>query len=145
MSRQSNVLYKQVTLIDTSAVVAIHDDREAHHQIAKLFFESQKVMAWTSLDVTAHESFTRVRYNTDLPQAMKAFDFLRSKPVKFIPFLAEDEIKARDLLTKYSDHRLSFHDVLCAAVMLRLGIYKVFTFDKDFLILGFDIFPRSVI
>ena len=103
MSRQSEFLYKQVTLIDTSAVVAIYDNRQAHHERAKLFFESQKVITWTSLDVTAHETFTRVRYDTDLSNAFKAFNFLRSKPVKFIPFSPDDEKRALALLTKYSE------------------------------------------
>jgi predicted nucleic acid-binding protein len=35
----------------------------------------------------------------------------------------------------------SYHDAVCSAMMLRSGIYKIFTFDRDFQILGFQILP----
>jgi predicted nucleic acid-binding protein len=141
MRSPANVLYKQVALIDTSAAVALHNAQESNHIIAKQFFDNEKALLWTSLDVTAHETFTRVRYDVSLAKAIGAFDFLRTRPIRFVSFDRQDEQKARSLLNKFSDHKISFHDALCAAVMLRLGIFKVFTFDKDFLILGFDKLP----
>lgn len=141
MARQSEFLYRQVSLIDTSAAIAFLDEREAHHKAAKVFFENPHNLTWVSVDVTAHEAFTRVRYGGDYLKAIKAFDFLRSMPVRHVTFELDDEKKALEILQKYSDHKLSFHDALCAAVMLRHGIYKIFTFDKDFLILGFQVLP----
>ena len=47
------------------------------------------------------------------------------------------------MLTKYGEHKISHHDALCAAVMLRTRIYQIFTFDRDFQILGFQVIPGS--
>jgi predicted nucleic acid-binding protein len=44
-------------------------------------------------------------------------------------------------LEKYSDQKISFHDALCAAVMLRIGAYRAFAFDKHFWIMGFEMLP----
>jgi len=72
---------------------------------------------------------------------LKGFDLLRSTDIQVLDFEPQDESAARDLVTRYHDHKISFHDALCAAVMLRLGIYKIFTFDRDFQILGFETLP----
>jgi predicted nucleic acid-binding protein len=95
---------------------------------------------WASLDLTAHETFTRLRAKTNVPKGFKGFDFLRTD-LTLIRFEAEDESRTRTLLEKYADHNISYHDAMCAAVMLRSGIYKIFTFDRDFLILGFQVIP----
>lgn len=53
-------------------------------------------------------------------------------------FEASDESEALRILDRYVEHSLSFHDALCAATMKRVGIYRIFTFDSDFTILGFE-------
>lgn len=75
---------------------------------------------------------------------MEQYRFLReSADIKLLRFGADDEVRAVTLLTQYSDHRLSFHDALCAAVMLRVGIPSIFTFDSDFYALGFIVLPGT--
>jgi len=53
----------------------------------------------------------------------------------------DDEGKALDLVKKYTDKKLSYHDALCASVMLRYRLYRVFTFDSDFWTFGFELLP----
>ena len=55
-----------------------------------------------------------------------------------------DEKSALAILERFSEHAISFHDALCAAVMRRLGIYRVFTFDKDYWVMGFEVLPGYV-
>ena len=94
------------------------------------------------LDVTSHECFTRVRYASSYTKAREHFDFLRENTrVKLLRLEASDETNALRLLEKYAEHALSFHDALCAAVMLRLGIPNIFSLDDDFSILGFVVYP----
>jgi hypothetical protein len=52
---------------------------------------------------------------------MQHYDFLRSERIALIAFIPEDETQARVILEQHSDQKLSFHDALCAAVMLRVG------------------------
>lgn len=135
------VLRNNVALIDTSAVLALLDKREQLHSKAKFFFDECS-LDWASVDLTAHETFTRLRSRTDVSRGFNGFDFLRTD-LTVINFVPDDEARVRLISEKYAEHKISYHDALCAAVMLRSGIYKIFTFDRDFLILGFQIIPGS--
>ncbi len=135
--------FDSAVLIDTSAVIALHDPTEPCHREARLFYTSQTSVEWFAIDVTSHECFTRARYKHDSQAtAREHYDFLRSSSeVRKIEFIADDEVEALSILDRYDDHRLSFHDALCAAVMLRHGIIRVFTFDADFWTMGFEVVP----
>lgn len=74
--------------------------------------------------------------------AREHYDFLRqSTGFHVYRFAPPDEEEALRIVQRYSDHPLSFHDALSAAFMKRVGIVKVFTFDRHFAILGFITLP----
>jgi predicted nucleic acid-binding protein len=138
------VLYEAAALIDTAAVVALFDSSDGRHEAARLFFAASECeLTWFAVDATSHESYTRIRYNLNHATAAAAFGWLRSDRVRTLRFQPEDEDAALRTLKKYHDHALSFHDALCAAIMLRIGIYKVFTFDRDFWTMGFQVVPGT--
>ena len=135
--------YRDVALIDTSAVLALLDPTEQFHVDARLLYTGNTVLVWATLDVTSHETYTRARY-TPLPTraALEYYEFLRtSAGITTHHFSKDDETEARAILERFSDHEISFHDALCAAAMKRLGILKIFTFDRDFATLGFIVLP----
>ena len=134
-------LYDDIGLVDTSAVLELRREDGPFHAQATRFFEEQKGLTWCVLNATSHETFTRERYDRGLDLGLGAFRFLREESFRILRFDQRDEDRAVELLEKYSDHALSFHDALCAAVMLRNGIYKVFTFDSDFWCFGFSVLP----
>jgi len=136
----TGAVYDQVALIDTSAVIALFDPKDQFHSEAKAFYETADLF-WYTLNITAHETFTRVRYDKGLTTALSQFDFLRTDRFQLLLFDQTDERQARQLLGKYCDQSFSFHDALCATVMLRSGIYKIFSFDHDFWTLGFQVLP----
>ncbi len=131
----------EALLVDTSAAIALKDTSDQFHSETLHFFESTENVLWVILNVTTHEAYTRARYNLGFHDAIDLYDFLKDKSTYQLDFVPDDEREARRLLIKYSDHRLSFHDVLCAAVMKRVGIYKAFAFDRHFYCFGFQIFP----
>lgn len=134
--------YANAVLIDTSAVVALVDEGDPLHASACACLDElrpQNLMC--AVDVTAHESFTRLRYNQTLGLAMAGFDTLRAAGVRTLAFTAADEAAALNLTQKYADKVLSFHDALCAAVMLRHDMFRVFSFDADFWTFGFEVLP----
>lgn len=139
-------LYTDAVLVDTSACVAAFDDADALHAQAtatleQLAAEGQVLLC--AVNVTAHESFTRIRYNARLNAGLDGYSWMRSG-LQTIEFAGADESEALSLIRKYSSVRLSFHDALCAAVMLRLGIYRIFSFDADFYTFGFELIPGVV-
>jgi predicted nucleic acid-binding protein len=50
----------------------------------------------------------------------------------------QDEVRALDILTRYTDKDFSYTDATSFAVMERLGIGTVFTFDHHFGQYGFE-------
>ena len=131
-------------MIDTSAVLALHDPQDGHHQFAVRLFNNTSNLGdlkWLVLDATTHELFTRARYNGSLRSAQEQYAFVRRTPFRLVRYLPEDEKSAEALLEKYADQRLSFHDALCSAVMLRLGVYRIFAFDFHFSVVGFQVIP----
>lgn len=131
----------EALLIDTSAAIALKDPADQFHTEALHFFNSTEDIVWVIINTTAHETYTRARYNLGFRDAIDLYDLLRGELPYQLDFREDDERESRRLLIKYSDHSLSFHDVLCAAVMKRVGIYKVFSFDHHFYYFGFQIFP----
>ena len=137
--------YEKATLIDTSAVIAIHDTFDQFHLDALRFYSKNNHLIWCTIDVTAHELFTRVRYRSSAIAAVEHFDFLRSSSCfRLYRFKAADEVEARNILLRYSDHTISYHDALCAAVMKRLGILRIFSFDRDFAVMGCEVVPGLI-
>ncbi|MDX2053616.1 MAG: PIN domain-containing protein [Polyangiaceae bacterium] len=138
------VAYANAVLIDTSATVALADVDDAYHSIAsECFAKMQTDVLFCAVDVTAHESFTRLRYDGSLDLALKGFGMLRASRVRTIAFGEEDEHKAIELVQKYADKSLSYHDALCAAVMLRYDMFRIFSFDSDFWTFGFELVPGT--
>lgn len=137
----SGFLYENIGLVDTSAVLELHRKDAPFHAEAKRFFEESSGLTWCVLNATSHEAFTRQRYDIRLESALETYRFMRGGQFRQLDFGKEDEDRAVELLGKYRDKTLSFHDALCAAVMVREGIYKVFSFDSDFWCFGFAVLP----
>ena len=134
-------VYERFALIDSSAVIALSEPTDQFHIDAREFLVQDHGLVWFTMNTTAHEVFTRIRYDKGLRDALEQFDYLRTPSFRILHFENQDEQRARILLEKYHDQRFSFHDALCAAVMRRLGIFKIFSFDADFWKLGFEVMP----
>jgi len=134
--------YEQAILIDTSAVLAIKNPKDKYHTEALEFFNNHNNdFVWVFLNSTAHETYTRARYGINYENAILSFNFLNNNTFVKLLFNKDDEINAIKILKKYKKHKLSFHDALCASIMKRHGIFRSFTFDSDFFLFGFEVFP----
>lgn len=138
-------IYNNAILIDTSAVIALKDSKDRYHKHANIFFESTEISLWVVLNETTHESYTRARYDFDFEKAIEVHNFLTDDAIMQIAFNKNDEKLTIKMLEKYAEHSISFHDALCAVVMKKVGIYKVFTFDKHFWTFGFEVVPGQTI
>lgn len=134
-------VYTRLVLLDTSVVFARYCKRDRRHELALATLQAVQDQVLCAVNVTAHETFTRLRYDAGLDDALASYEYLREHDVRILDFEARDEESAMKALRKYTDKRLSFIDALCAAVMMRNGIYRVASFDSDFYAFGFEVIP----
>jgi len=127
-------------LVDSSAVIALHDQADQNHELAVSAFASSD-RHWIALDITSHECYTSVRYRSSYRAAVEHYSFLREQKIRRVALEDSDEAEALRILSKYQDHSISFHDALCAAAMLRLKIVTIFSFDSHFYSMGFVLLP----
>lgn len=134
-------VYRNLVLIDTSAVIALHDPTAKHHVDIRHAYASAESITWAAIDITSHECFTRVRYKSHFQAALETYSFLCNPAFRRLSIDGSDEKDAIAILQKYQDQKLSFHDALCAVVMKRTGIFRVMTLDRDFSVMGFELVP----
>lgn len=142
------VYFDGAALIDTSAVISLHDPTEQLHSAVRRCYASDSSFRWFALDLTSHECFTTVRYRSSYEAAIEHYSFLRNNVrCTLIRFEHSDEAYALQIVERHRDVSISFHDALCASAMKRLGIFKVLTIDRDFSImgaaLGFEVLPAG--
>ena len=91
--------------------------------------------------VRKHETYTTVRYSHNFEKAIGIYEYLSKEEIYQLRFKEIDEQETLNLLKKYKDEKLSYHDALCASIMMRVGLFRVFSFDNHFTVFGFDVFP----
>ena len=88
------------------------------------------------------ETLTRLLYEAGHPAAVQGLRLVRGSTVlRIVRVTEEDERAADEVFLKYTDHRISYTDCTSVAVMERLGIDTVFSFDRDFETMGLSRIP----
>ena len=128
--------------IDTSAFIAILNAKDQNHQTAK--------EKWLELFHTNEELYTNnyiVLESISLIQRRHGLAFVKKLQYNLLGFVKTDWVNKENhtqaLGTVFEKNRrhLSLVDTSAFATMRRLGISKVFTFDKHFAEQGFDLIP----
>lgn len=134
--------------IDTSAFLALANDRDNYHKAAQHFLmdiqngKFRPTRLITS-DYIVDETLTRIRFKVGHAQAVNWGQNIHSS--KIIELQRVDETIYEDALAifeKYNDKQLSFTDCTSFALMKSMGINDAFTFDEDFRKMGFNIMPE---
>lgn len=133
--------------VDTSAFLAIVNEKDSNHIAAKRFLEgikngSVRVKKIITSDYIIDETLTRIRYAVGHREAVEwGKDILASKVVEKIEVGKELFELAWKLFERYEDKKLSFTDCTSFALMKKRGIEKAFSFDGDFETMGFARMP----
>jgi len=130
--------------IDTGAYLARFHTADQHYQQACLAWEQAREQRW--IIVTSHHVIDELatllaRRSSYVFSAHKIMQIYASPLTLIERSNEEDEQIALAFFQKYADQKVSFTDCLSFAMMKRLQIQQVFTFDYHFLLLGFDVFP----
>lgn len=133
--------------VDTSAFLAIVNEKDDNHLAAKRFLEEiqmgkVKVKNIITSDYIIDETLTRIRYSVGHKEAVEwGGGILASKVIDRMEIGKEIFELAWDIFAKYDDKKLSFTDCTSFALMKKRGIEKVSAFDGDFERMGFVLMP----
>jgi predicted nucleic acid-binding protein len=127
------------TFVDTSAYYAVTDPRDDNHRRARpiaIALTQERRPQFTTNFVLA-ETHALVLKHLGYAVASRVLFGLLSSPTTVVRVSAADERRAQAIITQYADKAFSYTDATSFAVMERLHIAQVFTFDRDFLQYGF--------
>ena len=134
--------------VDTSAYYAAAAENDENHDTAVVIlsaFERERVRLFTTLYVLAelHALVISRRRNPRL--ALTLLRNIESGSTTIIPVTSRDQALARIILAQYDDKLYSLTDALSFAIMERLGIFRVFTFDENFTQHGLNVLTPTTL
>lgn len=137
-------MISNIVFLDTSFIKALVDVKDDFHTAALTWWkkEENKKIEFITSNFILDESFTVLRSKCSKDIAIEARNVIaESDPsIKIIRVVGNDEVKAWQWFEK--DWKgLSFTDCVTFALLQRLHVSKVATFDHHFKKAGFSIFP----
>lgn len=131
--------------IDTSAFLGLYiADDDFHKQALQFLFSlSEKKVSFTTTNFVLDETYTFIRKRAGKKKAVEFRLFLEESidTVRIVRITKVDEVAAWKFFQDLPGRGISFTDCTSFAVMKRLGLKEVFTFDRDFAKAGFKLFP----
>lgn len=132
--------------IDTSAFLAISNEKDAYHREAVEFLQTimdaKKFTRIITSDYVIDETVTRIRFAVGHGAALGWIKNIKASTVLEILRVDEEIFNLGiELFEKYSDKSLSFTDCTSFALMEKKKIEWAFTFDGDFEKTGFVKYP----
>lgn len=124
---------------DTGAFLALYIKHDQYHRQAQKVFRALSRPFSTSNHVVDELATLLGRIAEYGYAADRMDDLYASESIEVLASTREDEMEAIRWMRKYSDKEISFTDCISFAVMRRMGIHAVFTFDRHFRDAGFEI------
>ena len=124
--------------MDTGAFVAIADDQDGHHDqaVACLHEVAAERLPVLVSGPTVYETHRRL-FDVGLPRARQFLDSVLDGSMTLVDAIPDDVLQGLGIIDRFVDRAISLTDAVNMAIMLRLGIGQVFSFDDDFLMVGF--------
>ncbi len=130
--------------IDTGAYFARFYSRDQHHTASLetwSHLESEGATAVTTIHVIDELATLLARRTSYTFSGTKIAEIYDSEHTGIARSSEDDERKALMYFRKYADQKISFTDCLSFVTMKKLSLHQVFTFDRHFKYVGFDIVP----
>lgn len=131
------------TFIDTSAFIALTNKSDQFHKKAVDFVKQlDKGVQFYTTNYILDESFTRIRMMAGLRESIIFGKNVFAGSLYKIYYIDKElEKDAFEIFKKYNNLKLSFTDCTSFALMKKLNLISAFTFDEDFLKVGFNMIP----
>jgi predicted nucleic acid-binding protein len=126
-------LLRNIIFVDTSAIYAICNKDDKHHQEAVNFVSS--LPPYLKLVISNYvfvETWCLLNAHLSWKAALAFYDDVLSKAFHLIDIQEADILASRKIMDKYADQSFSLVDATSFALMEHLGITRAFSFDSHF-------------
>lgn len=132
-------LYARTIAVDSSGFIALVDTADKNHESAvQLLADVQRLRLPLVTTVPAvHETYRHLLYQLGRARARAFLSAVLDGSITIDRTTPADDARALQLLNRYADVNLSSVDAVTMAVMERLQIASVFSFDDDYFMAGF--------
>lgn len=131
--------------IDTGAFISYFLAADQYHEKSCMLWQGiqkKRIRCFTS-NFVLDETLTLLGRKANYSFAAECAHVIYSSEVfSIMRPQFEEELAAIKLFEKYADQKVSFTDCISFILMKKHKLTKVFTFDKHFLIAGFDYFAN---
>jgi len=144
--RMGNVMSKNKIFFDTGAWIALMDSGDQYYEKAAAFYRSLQpsVQRISSSHVIA-ETYTWLRYKAGFFHASQYLAVIERARSNHSLILLHDDPNllsaAEQILRDFPDQKLSYVDALSMAMMRKEKICEIFTFDRHFRLMNFEVLP----
>ncbi len=130
-------------LTDTSALYAMADRSDPHHEAARAFLaEHAKSSRLLICNHVFDETMTLMKVRLGTPAALQMGLRLRASAlVEWVVFTADLELETWRLFSRYIDKAWSYTDCACLALAHARGSTDAFAFDRHFRQMGLTVRP----
>ena len=127
--------------VDSSAWIALADKDDSHHKEAAAAYPAIlgnfKILVTSNLVIA--ETYVVLLNELGHKEAMEYLELIKASPRILKTYSNESvEADAERVLSRYSDQDFSFTDAVSFAIMKQQKIKKAFSFDRHFIMAGFD-------
>ena len=129
--------------IDAGGYIALFDSSDQFHEPTQVFLSrlGEEIRPHTS-NYVIDEVITFLSSRRGHWAALKFIDFIFSSQIIAIHYIDEDiEHKSLSLFRRYSDKNFSFTDITTIALLEKLNINRLLSFDQEFKKLGYLLVP----
>ncbi|MCI0444492.1 PIN domain-containing protein [bacterium] len=132
--------------IDTGAFLARYIARDQYHKKSVRgwnLLRKDRTHCYTS-NFVLDETITLLARQAGYEFASaRAYTIYKSGLLEILRPDFKDELEALEFFQKFSDQKVSFTDCVSFVLMKRNRINLAFSFDRHFVLAGFDIFPTE--
>ncbi len=136
----------QELFVDSSAWIALADRSDKYHAAAARVYPEllRQYHRLVTTNLVIAETYNLLHRSLGLQPALEFLEHVSVSPsIEKICSTIELEVQAEKILRQYADQDFSFTDAVSFALMHTQAIKAAFTFDKHFLIAGFERLPRD--
>lgn len=144
IGRVGYTIHERAVMLDTCSLVSLYDPGDDRGEVISVMLEQmkeRKYPVYITL-LTIAETHNRILQHVGYERALGFLKAITDGSVHILEIQETDITDAIGFIEKYSDKQISCTDALSAAVMRRMRIQHVLSYDRHFRDLGFFIIPE---